>query len=63
MAQRFMLLFMKDFTFDFQVGRTFGIGSGVDHLTRHGHSAVVQDERVFAAVLNDVNVLSDHTVC
>lgn len=54
---------MTDFTFDFQVGGTFGVGSGVDHLTRHGHSAVVQDERVFGAVLNDVNILSDHTMC
>lgn len=51
------------FTFDFQVGRTFGISSGVGHLTRHRHPAVVQDERVFAAVLNDVHVLSDHMTC
>lgn len=50
-------------TFDFQVGGTLGVSGGVDHLPRHGHPAVVQDERVFAAVLNDVNVLSDHMMC
>lgn len=47
-------------TFDLQVGRTLGIGSGVNYLTAHGQSAVVEDERVCANILDDVNILSRH---
>lgn len=49
-------------TFDLQVGRTFGVGGDVRHLACHGHFAVVQDQRVFAALLDDVNILSYHII-
>lgn len=48
------------FTFDLQVSRTFGVGGGVRHLAGHGHFTVVQDQRVFASLLDDVNILSNN---
>lgn len=48
------------FTFDLQVSGTLGVGGGVRHLARHGHFTVVQDEGVFASLLDDVNVLSNN---
>lgn len=51
------------FTFDLEVGRTFGVGSSVCNLACHGHFAVVQNQRVFASLLNDINVLSNEVIC
>lgn len=48
------------FTFDLQVSRTLGVGGGIRHLARHGDFTVIQDQCVFAALLDDVNILSNN---
>lgn len=45
------------FTFDLEVSGALGISSRVRHLAGHGHFAVVQDQRVLASFLDDVDVL------
>lgn len=52
------LLLCNWFTFDFQVGSALGVGRRVRHLSSHGDPAVVQDQSVLGALLDDVNILS-----
>lgn len=48
-------------TFDLQVSGTLGVSGGIGHFTRHGDFTVVQDQCVFASLLNDVSVLSNNS--
>lgn len=52
--------FAAGFTFDLQVCRTLGVSGGVCHFTGHRDFTVVQDQRVFPALLDDVNILLNH---